>query len=303
MSRLSRPIFVGGVSRSGTTVVGKRLLGRHTEIGCVKPAEMWFISDRGGLCDVANPEVEYIQKQLLAFRRGNFSQLAAFNKRMRGFWYGRQWQREDRIKGLHETVSGEQLENALTVFNANYKQDSVLAAQQLASDLIDPYIISQNKNRWVDTTPRNVRRADALYSVFPDLKLIHMIRDGRDVASSIVSMNWGPSDIHSALEQWWLHLMEGQIAAAKLPADQVLTLQLEDLVERDRSTSYKKLLDFLEIDDSPKMRKYFDEEVSASNANKDRWRIGLHPADIEKLDFDYALFCENLLAKGLVIPK
>lgn len=144
-TELSRPIFVGGVSRSGTTVVGKRLLGRHEEIGCVKPAEMWFITDRGGLCDVAHPEIASIQKQLLAIRRGNLNQLAAFNKRMRGFWYGRQWKRQDKIKGLHETVSKEQLEKALDTFNQNYKLDSVAAARSLASDLIDPYIVSKGE--------------------------------------------------------------------------------------------------------------------------------------------------------------
>lgn len=303
MSSLSRPIFVGGVSRSGTTVVGKRLLGRHSEIGCVKPAEMWFITDRGGLCDVAHPEINQIQKQLLAIKRGNLNQVAAFNKRMRGFWYGRQWKRQDKLKGLHETVSPEQLENALELFNSNFKQDSVEAARQLAADLIDPYIVSKNKTRWVDTTPRNVRRADALLSVFPDLKLIHMIRDGRDVASSIVSMNWGPNNIHAALEQWYLHIQEGQIAAAKLPAHQVLTMQLEDLVENDREASYQSILNFLEVDDAPKMRKYFDEEMSVSNAHKGRWKTGLSQADVEKLNLDYMLFCESLKALGLVIPK
>lgn len=303
MSRLARPIFVGGVSRSGTTVVGKRLLGRHAEIGCVKPAEMWFITDRGGLCDIAYPNKDFLKKELLALKRGNLSQLGAFNRRMRGFWYGRQWKREDRIKGLHETVSSDQLEKALEAFNASYKEDSVAAAKQLVSDLIDPYIISQGKTRWVDTTPRNVRRAEALYSVFPDLKLIHMIRDGRDVASSIVSMKWGPSDIHDALEQWFLHMLEGQQAAAKIPAHSVLTLQLEDLVEHDRENSYAKLLDFLEIKDSAKMRDYFENEMSATKANKGRWKTGLHPNDVAKLEFDYQIYCDRLTQLGFVIPK
>lgn len=302
-AELSRPIFVGGVSRSGTTVVGKRLLGRHEEIGCVKPAEMWFITDRGGLCDVAHPEIASIQKQLLAIRRGNLNQLAAFNKRMRGFWYGRQWKRQDKIKGLHETVSKEQLEKALDTFNQNYKLDSVAAARSLASDLIDPYIVSKGKNRWVDTTPRNVRRADALYSVFPDMKLIHMIRDGRDVAASIVSMKWGPTDIHEALEQWFLHMQEGQLAALRMPANQVLTLQLEDLVARDRDNKYQELLNFLDVNDSSKMRKYFDEEMNASAANQGRWRKDLHKNDLVKFEKDYEIYCETLSNKGLIIPK
>jgi hypothetical protein len=264
---------------------------------------MWFITDRGGLCDVAHPEIASIQKQLLAIRRGNLNQLAAFNKRMRGFWYGRQWKRQDKIKGLHETVSKEQLEIALDTFNQNYKLDSVAAARSLASDLIDPYIVSKGKNRWVDTTPRNVRRADALYSVFPDMKLIHMIRDGRDVAASIVSMKWGPTDIHEALEQWFLHMQEGQLAALGLPANQVFTLQLEDLVARDRDNKYQELLNFLDVNDSSKMRKYFDEEMNASAANQGRWRKDLHKNDLVKFEKDYEIYCETLSKNGLVIPK
>jgi hypothetical protein len=36
--------------------------------------------------------------------------------------------------------------------------------------------------------------------------------------------------------------------------------------------SYKKLLDFLDLSDSPSMRKFFEEELTERNASSGRWK-------------------------------
>jgi hypothetical protein len=38
--------------------------------------------------------------------------------------------------------------------------------------------------------------------VLPEARFIHLIRDGRDVALSVLPMNWGPSTITEAAELW-----------------------------------------------------------------------------------------------------
>ena len=42
------------------------------------------------------------------------------------------------------------------------------------------------KERWVEKTPKNVRRIGDIFNKFPQAKFIHMIRDGRDVSCSLM---------------------------------------------------------------------------------------------------------------------
>ena len=297
---LARPIFVGGVSRSGTTVVGKHLLGKHPEIVCTKPAEMWFITESGGLCDMA---MGGHRSRLAALRRGKLSAMSAFDERMHGFWYSRDWYRDGKKKGLIQSVPVAQLDAALDEFRSSYATDSVAAARQLAADLIDPYTRSKGGTRWVDTTPRNVRRADALIPVFSDLSVINMIRDGRDVASSIVSRPWGTNSYREALKQWFEDMREGAAALAAVPASQQLTIQLEQLIGSEREEQYLRLLAFLEIDDAPTMRAFFDTEMNAANASVGRWKNGLDDTEIAWAERQYAQYCEQLHGLGVQVPS
>ena len=296
---LPRPIFVGGVSRSGTTVVGKHLLGKHPDIVCTKPAEMWFITEAGGLCDMA---VGGSRTRLAALRRGKLSSMSAFDDRMHGFWYSRDWYRDGKKKGLVQSVPAEQLDEALAAFKAAYAADSVVAARQLAADLIDPYTRSKGGSRWVDTTPRNVRRADALYPVFGDLSVINMIRDGRDVAASIVSRPWGTNDYRDALKQWFEDMRDGWSALAALPSEQVLTMQLEKLVGPPREKCYGQLLAFLDISDAPAMREFFDAQMSLEAANVGRWTVKLSPAEQSWASGQYAEYLAELERLGVKTP-
>lgn len=296
---LARPIFVGGVSRSGTTVVGKHLLGKHPDIVCTKPAEMWFITEAGGLCDMA---VGGGRTKLAALRRGKLSAMSAFDERMHGFWYSRDWYRDGKKKGLVQSVPVEQLDAALTAFRAAYSGDSVAAARQLAADLIDPYTRSKGGSRWVDTTPRNVRRADALLPVFSDLSVINMIRDGRDVAASIVSRPWGTNEYRDALKQWFEDMRDGSAAIAALPQSQVLTMQLEKLVGPPREKCYGQLLAFLEIADTPAMRAFFDDEMSLAAANVGRWTSKLSASEQSWASGQYAEYLTELERLGVKTP-
>jgi glycosyltransferase involved in cell wall biosynthesis len=49
---------------------------------------------------------------------------------------------------------------------------------------------ASGKPRWAEKTPQNVTCMAALGEIFPDARFIHMLRDGRDVACSLVTMDW-----------------------------------------------------------------------------------------------------------------
>jgi hypothetical protein len=67
-------------------------------------------------------------------------------------------------------------------------------------------------------------------------------------------------------------LTDGHNALKSIPDKQKITIALEDLAINTREVSYKKLLDFLDLSDSPSMRKFFEEELTERNASSGRWK-------------------------------
>lgn len=302
---LNRPIFVGGMSRSGTTVVGRGLLNRHPEIACTIPAEMWFLTDAGGLCDVANPRRDrawWTSQVDLVVRHRRWNRVDHFCDRMRTFWWSRSWWKEGEQRGLFQSVKPEQLEEALSDFRTNYHRDSIAAARQLASDLLDPSAVARGKLRWVDTTPRNVVRADRLIRVFPDLQMINMIRDGRDVASSLVARPWGSNDFDEALRLWFRRMREGHAALGALPAGQAITVDLARLVRTDRKQEYERILEFLDVDDDPRMRRFFRRRMNADEAHMGRWSARMSAQQAARVTSVYQDMVVQLQSKGVTVP-
>jgi hypothetical protein len=55
----------------------------------------------------------------------------------------------------------------------------------------------------------------------------------------------------------------------------VVAISLDELVWGDRERAYGDLLGFLELDDQPAMREFFEQQMSAGAAHRERWREGL----------------------------
>jgi len=83
---------------------------------------------------------------------------------------------------------------------------------------------------WVDHTPSNIRFAARLHRVFPDARFVHVLRDGRGVASSLLPLDWGQSTPLRAAEGWAADVACGLAAEEALGADRVRRVRFEDLV-------------------------------------------------------------------------
>jgi len=64
-------------------------------------------------------------------------------------------------------------------------------ARNLAAVLAAPYRAHTSRHkpsavRWGDKTPPNTATLAALHGVFPDLQVVHLLRDGRDVVQSFL---------------------------------------------------------------------------------------------------------------------
>jgi hypothetical protein len=178
------PVFVGGTGRSGTTVLGA-LLGSHPTRLLI-PQEAKFHSAVGGLCDLVEGRTT----------------LAAFEDTLANKWFDR-----GPRSGLHRYLAWEDIEAALVELRTSLRSDPDRAAAAFTYRLLDPLAAAAGASGWVEMTPTNVLAGPTLLRLFPGMRLVHSVRDGRDVACSVVRQRWGATDLDDALE-WWGRKLE-----------------------------------------------------------------------------------------------
>jgi len=70
--------------------------------------------------------------------------------------------------------------------------------------------------RIVERTPDHVRFLPLIGEVYPDARVIHIIRDGRDVARSLLGQEWGPDSVAEAAEEWRSAIEQGRTSGSTL---------------------------------------------------------------------------------------
>jgi hypothetical protein len=87
--------------------------------------------------------------------------------------------------------------------------------------------------RWGDKTPGYVRYLAVIARIFPDCRIVHILRDGRDVALSARAL-WGAEhwymDLHYLLRQWAINVRSGRRDGALLGPRRYLEISYEELV-------------------------------------------------------------------------
>lgn len=244
-----RVIFIGGTGRSGTTLLG-RLLGAHRDLAMI-PFESKFLAGPGGLCDVLIGETT----------------LDAFQELLLGRRF-----RNKVGRGLNMITDEATVEAAFARLRAGMGRDPWGAAAEFTHALLDPVAAAEGSSGWVDTNPSNIFHAAELLRMFPTMCLVHSVRDGRDVAVSVTRRTWGPDDLNAAIDWWGRRIRRGFDASDRIAPDRLLVVQMERLTVTDREREYRRLLEFLELDDEPDIRRHFDTEVTTSRSHVGRWR-------------------------------
>ena len=252
MTSTAPPVFVGGTGRSGTTVVA-RLIGSHSRYAAVT-AELKFHANRGGLSDLVEGRTD----------------LAAFIERLRSRWYVTHLP-DGSVRGFRGVCRAQRFEQVVAAFEQRFPEEPVAAAGTLLRHILDPYARRCGKAGWVEQTPTSAMVGRTLVRLLPELRLVHVVRDGRDVAASVASQRWGPDDPVEAVDYWGWRLRRAHAGTDGLGPDQLLVLGLERLVT-DRTAAYDQLLHFLQLADEPSMRSFFDGQMTVTAANVGRWQ-------------------------------
>ena len=72
----------------------------------------------------------------------------------------------------------------------------------LIDALLRRYAAAQGARRWGEKTPYHVSFLPAIFADFPDARIIHLVRDGRDVLESRRRVVWGPRSALGVARQW-----------------------------------------------------------------------------------------------------
>jgi hypothetical protein len=196
-----RPIFIGGCPRSGTTLLGT-VLGAHPQC-CPVPEAQFKIEPLSGLPRDPKPAqaLRALQKALRSPRFHSWK--SAAQKLGQG--------------DIGQAVSYAELIDRLVTAYAG------IAGKHQAT-------------HWIDGTPSNKNFLPTLLQMFPDARAIHIVRDGRAVANSVMRRDWGPNTVITAA-YWWLgHLSHGLAAEQSLPSARIRRIHYEALVRHPKDT-------------------------------------------------------------------
>lgn len=269
------PIFIGGTGRSGTTALS-RLLGYHLRLFVLK-WETQFIVAPDGLVDLLKKNF-----QKAALQR--------FLNKLRGPWFRRTLNAgrpNEYSAGLCDDMPLEEVESAIAFLEAyletrDLTQSPYPIAGAFVNKLFTPAMQRNGAARWGEKTPRNIFYIDYLWRMFPNMKFIHILRDGRDVVASMLENRFWPvapsaefpgtlslqgtMTFEKAVDYWVEMLRVSRQVAGYVPAENYKEIRLEDLAENPTGT-LRDLMHFIGEPFDPNLLKY-----DLSRAHAGRWK-------------------------------
>ena len=173
---INRPIFIIGSGRSGTTIL-YRLMAVHPEV-------CWFSN--------------------LTDRYPSHPQLAVFHRSLDAPIIG-SWMRQRLIQRKRPSLRPSEA-GAIYHDYCGFDSSRRMTADELTPDveckfkrIVEEHLSATGKPRFMNKQTANAQRIGLIDRMFPDACYVHIIRDGRAVANSLLRVDWwGGTDI------WWL---------------------------------------------------------------------------------------------------
>ena len=139
----------------------------------------------------------------------------------------------------------------LSLLVTKYKKDYILekceSYAELVTQLFYIYAQSQKQSNWADKSAffYHIPLEKLALSLENRIKVIHIIRDGRDVSLSWMKIWTGPETLASAAQTWKTHIEEKRKWGQKNP-DHYLEIKYEELLDNPKLIC-QKLSSFLKI--------------------------------------------------------
>jgi hypothetical protein len=115
----------------------------------------------------------------------------------------------------------------------------------------------KGKPKYADKTPRYALRIPMLAQAFPEARFVHVLRDGRDVALSLLEVEWGTKSIDEGALYWRKRVTAARRAGAELGPERYLEYKHEELLD-DPEVQVRRICSFLQLEFDPSMLRYYE---------------------------------------------
>lgn len=165
----------------------------------------------------------------------------------------------------------------------------------------ETYAAARGKARWGDKTPMYMAELPLLERLFPDALYVHLLRDGRDAATSFLAMpggivteGWAHPRSAAAFACQWRTEVEAARALGRRVGDRYLEVRYEDLV-RGPAAAVERICRFAGLGFDPAMLAYPDDVDVSAKPHQQRladaptpgvrdWRAEMTPDDVRAFE-------------------
>jgi hypothetical protein len=281
------PIIVCGTGRSGTSLF-TQMLGRHPVVWAFRWESQIFSGIPGlvDLLDSTDPAADVARFCEAAVGR-------MYKRSIRGSYSA----------GIFEIVDLPIWKMSLGVFRTRFlaarsRQDRAAACRSLTGSLFVPAMRRASKTRWAEKTPRNLLCAVEIAEIHPRCVFINVVRDGRDVVSSVLEKKFWPvarsarypatvgfagEPVFDKAVDYWNTLIDiGRAQEARLGPQRWLNIRLEDIVREPQAT-LTRVCEFLRINADLQAVEAMIGNTQFTHSHENRWRTDLSPQQVDAL--------------------
>jgi len=231
------PIFVVGAGRSGTTLL-QLMLNAHPNIAVM--GELHYFD-----------EILQIKKIV---------PLLDSPKKIELFF--------SLIKKIHSVLFLPNIEQILNEVKLKMEIENECTYEKFYRYVLEEFAKSKKANRFGEKTPPNIRYIKQLFEMFPNSKIIHIVRDPRDVIASSIKMHWIANDVVINVLKWKCEILYSKQFSKKNSYMEVL---YEELIYNPEE-QLRNICVFIGEEYDSKMMEYY--KTAKSYVKNEPWKVG-----------------------------
>jgi len=315
MSSSIHTLFITGTGRSGTNIL-KKLMAGHSAIASL-PFEYRFLIDPKGVLDFyrsypacwspyrADQSIKELESFLLSLARQDDVKrnrtTAAKAKDPVGLTISPPpysgWELEEWIPGyteyVHELIgqlrsfsypaiwpgTKEGVENNEMYFTPPVSEPDLDApVSTFIQTCLESIRKKQGKTIFQEDNTHNMLFASSLLKLVPEGKMVHIVRDPRDVLSSLQQQRWAPTEIEHLIA-WYSGVMKTWFSEREhCQADKIKEIRFEDLMESPKKT-LNELCSFVGIELEEQML-----SIDLSQHHQGRYKDSFIPEEVKLIE-------------------
>ncbi|GAB4236171.1 MAG: sulfotransferase [Stanieria sp.] len=234
------PIFIFGSARSGTSLLS-RIIGAHPRIA---------IPFESHLYNTFYPWLKFYGDLNLTKNRERLVDDILSTEVMRD------WMPRPERQQILEAIESFDKLNA----SPGLKSQGTVHFHEVVNALMNTWTHAQGKQRWGEKTPWHVFYWSEILEAFPNAKIIHIVRDGRDAALSWKQARFGPKHIYLLAKRWVHYLDVIEQMRKVIDPNAFFELRYEDLLTHPETLT-RQICHFLGEEFSPQMLAFYTNDA------------------------------------------